>query len=78
MKVKFNESRWMNLHGKLLSWDGLAELKFKASDEFRACVNGRSCRTVHEHVGDMRSTLVPILYDYGVDFCEHSLSFSHQ
>jgi hypothetical protein len=52
--------------------------QFKASDEFRACVNGRSCRTVHEHVGDMRSTLVPILYDYGVDFCEHSLSFSHQ
>ena len=33
LKVKFNESRWMNLHGKLLSWDGLAELKFKASDE---------------------------------------------
>ena len=48
--------------------------QFKASGNFKACENGRSCRTVQDHLDDVRDTLVPILYEHGVDFCEHSFT----
>lgn len=40
--------------------------------KFKPCENGRSCRTVREHVSAVRDVLVPIFYDFGVDFCECS------
>ena len=37
---------------------------------FKACEDGRSCHTVRDHVRAIQQTLVPILYEHGVDFCE--------
>lgn len=36
--------------------------------KFKPCEDGRSCRTVHEHVSAVRDVLVPIFYEHGVDF----------
>ena len=36
--------------------------------KFKPCANGNSCRTVGEHVSAVRDVLMPIFYDYGVDF----------